>query len=132
MAKPELPPGQLRKRDKVVARNDLRDIPEGTPGKVILVNGFAWVRYWVKFDNGVSLGSIDRSDLATADEWKRHLAGEDVWGAAAASSTGAAEGGGDSGGGDAGGSGGKTTPSGTVVPQKLRDRSAAARTRLAA
>lgn len=69
MAKPELPPGQLRKRAKVVARTDLRGVPQGTPGKVVLVNGFAWVRYWVHFDNGVYLGTIDRSDLATADEW---------------------------------------------------------------
>jgi hypothetical protein len=133
MAKPELPPGQLRKRDKVVARNDLRDIPEGTPGKVILVNGFAWVRYWVKFDNGVYLGSIDRSELATADEWQRHLAGEDVWGGGADSAGGGSAGGdADSGAGDGGSAGGKTTPSGTLVPQLLLDRSAAARTRLAA
>ena len=91
MAKPELPPGQLRKRAKVVARTDLRGVPQGTPGKVVLVNGFAWVRYWVHFDNGVYLGTIDRSDLATADEWTRHLAGEDVWGASATSGAGEAE-----------------------------------------
>ncbi|MBK6855458.1 MAG: hypothetical protein IPG97_02540 [Microthrixaceae bacterium] len=132
MAKPELPPGQLRKRDKVVARNDLRDIPEGTPGKVILVNGFAWVRYWVKFDNGVYLGSIDRSELATADEWQRHLAGEDVFSAGAGVGAGSSDGASDDGGGDSGSAGGKTTPSGTLVPQKLLDRSSAARIRLAA
>ena len=133
MPKPELPPGQLRKRAKVVARNDLRGVPEGTPGKVVLVSGFAWVRYWVHFDNGIYLGSVDRSDLATADEWKRHQAGEDVWGASTdAGTTGGEADGGDAGGdgGDAGG--GKTTPSGTHVSQKLLDRAAAARARLAA
>jgi hypothetical protein len=130
MAKPELPPGQLRKRAKVVARNDLRDVPQGTPGRVVLVNGFAWIRYWVHFDNGIYLGSIDRGDLATADEWARHQAGEDVWGGAAAGGAGATEAVGAEAGGDGGG--GKTTPSGTVVPQKLLDRAAAARARLAA
>lgn len=132
MAKSDIPPGQLRRRTAVVARNDLRDVPQGTPGKVVLVNGFAWVRYWVKFDNGVYLGQINREDLATADEWKSHLAGEDVWGSASAATSGGDDGdGGDTGGGD-GGSGGVTTPSGTVVPQKLIDRAKAARTRLAA
>lgn len=131
MAKPELPPGQLRKRAKVVARNDLRGVPQGTPGKVVLVNGFAWVRYWVHFDNGIYLGSIDRSDLATAEEWTRHQAGEDVWGATAGAGAGTAEAAGADAGGEGGG-GGKTTPSGTLVPQKLLDRAAAARARLAA
>lgn len=119
---------QLSKRAKVVARTDLRGVPEGTPGRVQLVNGFTWIRYWVRFDNGVSLGSIDRSALATEDEWKRVQAGEtDVFGDVEA------EGGGDDGveaaAGDGGGAG-KATPSGTIVPQKLLDRSAAARTRL--
>ncbi len=122
---------QLRKGAKVVAREDLRDVPEGTAGKVILVNGMTWTRYWVRFDNGVYLGSIDRNVLATAEEWKRHLKGEDVWGEstdpAAASPDGGA---GDVGEGSSGG--GKATPSGTVVPQLLLDRAAAARERLAA
>lgn len=119
----------LSKRDKVVARTELRDVPEGTAGRVTLVNGLTWIRYWVRFDNGVSLGSIDRSALATADEWKRFQAGEEgVFGDA-----GAAEGG-DEGAGDAVGEadagGGKTTPNGTFVPQKFLDRAAAARARL--
>lgn len=125
------PDPQLKKRAKVVAREDLRDVPEGTNGRVILVNGFAWVRYWVRFDNGISLGSLDRNVLATEAEWKRHLAGEDVWGEAAAEASGG-EGGEAAAAGDAGGGSGKATPNGTVVPQLLLDRSAAARARLAA
>ena len=53
-------------RPPVTAAVDLRDVPEGTPGKVILKNGFSWIRYWVRFDNGVSLGSLDRAVLVTA------------------------------------------------------------------
>ncbi len=131
MAKLEIPPGQLRRRTKVVARNDLRGVPAGTTGTVVLINGFDWVRYWVRFDNGVYQGQVNREDLATADEWKRHLAGEDVWGGGDAGSAGGSD---DADGGDSGGDtgGGKTTPSGTLIPQKLLDRSAAARARLAA
>jgi len=125
------PNSQLRKGAKVVARSDLRDVPEGTAGRVILVNGMTWIRYWVRFDNGVYAGTLDRNVLATADEWKRHLAGEDVWGEQQATATKNGEAAADAA-GDAGGGEGKATPSGTVVPQKLLDRSAAARARLAA
>src|SRR5690606_34111614 len=72
MGKTDDSPDQLRKGAKVVAREALRDVPEGTAGKVIMVSGITWIRYWVRFDNGISLGSIDRNVLATADEWKRH------------------------------------------------------------
>lgn len=118
---------QLRKGDKVVARTDLRDVPEGTTGKVSMVTGLSWIRYWVRFDNTVSLGTVDRTKLATPEEWERHLAGDDE----VATATDGEEGPGtdDEAGGDAGGAG-AATPSGTVVPQKLLDRSVAARARL--
>lgn len=130
MAKTATAPEQLKKRAKVVARTELRDVPEGTAGRVVLVNGMTWIRYWVRFENGIYLGSLDRDVLATEDEWRRHLAGEDVWGAEAEQVTGADDADADDGGGAAAGGGG-TTPAGTVVPQHLLDRSAAARQRLA-
>ena len=43
----------------------------------MLVNGLSWIRYWVRFDNGVTMGSINRTNLATPDEWKRKLSGAD-------------------------------------------------------
>lgn len=129
MASTATAPQPLSTRAKVVARTDLRDVPEGTPGRVELVDGLTWIRYWVRFDNGVWLGSIDRSALATADEWKRFQAGEiGVFGDVAA-----AEGGGDGddvAAGEVDSGGGRTTPSGTFVPQKFLDRAAAARARL--
>ncbi len=47
------------KKDKVEAAVDLPGVPAGTPGKILVANGFAWNRYYVKFDNGVAIGSID-------------------------------------------------------------------------
>ena len=61
----------------MIARTDLRDVPEGTKGKVVLVNGLTWIRYWVRFENGISMGSVNRANLATPAEWQRHLNGED-------------------------------------------------------
>lgn len=130
MAKTATAPEQLRKGTKVRALTHLRDVAKGTKGKVILVDGLSWIRYWVRFDNGVYLGSVPRQDLATPEQWQRHLSGEDEPSeVAGATSSAEADAGGD---GDEGaGGGGKATPSGTVVPQKLLERSAAARARLA-
>ena len=129
MASTAIAPDHLRKGDKIRTVADLRDVPEGTTGKVIMVDGLTWIRYWVHFDNGVYQGSIPRSKLVTAKEWKRHLAGEPLPGqggevVADDSADVAADGAGDA------GAGGKSTPSGTLVPQKLLDRAAAARVRL--
>ncbi|HEX2577373.1 MAG TPA: hypothetical protein VHK88_13545 [Aquihabitans sp.] len=115
----------LRKGAKVIARTALRDVPEGTPGKVSMVTGLTWIRYWVRFDNGVSLGSIDRKRLATPEEWRRYVDGEEeapdaAGDADAAADDGVAE--------DE--AGGATTPNGTFVPQKHIDRAKAARARL--
>jgi hypothetical protein len=116
----------LHKGDKIVASADLRGVPAGTKGKVVLVNGLSWVRYWVRFDNGVAIGSVNRSHLATPKEWERKLSGaEDESATPEAAADGGAPAEGASG-------GGVTTANGSVVPQKLIDRAKAARARLTA
>jgi hypothetical protein len=60
---------ELKRRQKVVAAEDLPAVPAGTPGKVLLVNGLTWIRYRVAFDNGIEIGTLDRDVLATRDEW---------------------------------------------------------------
>jgi hypothetical protein len=71
----------FRRKEKVVAAVDFQDIPAGTPGKVTFVAGFDWIRYWVRFENGQTKGSINRSKLARPDEWaeilERRARGED-------------------------------------------------------
>ena len=63
----------LRKGDRVIATVDLPGVPEGTAGKVKLVNGLfrdlSWRRYWVFFNNGVDKGSIHSQHLVRASEW---------------------------------------------------------------
>jgi hypothetical protein len=61
---------ELRRHEKVVAATDMPGVPAGTRGKVTLVNGFAWIRYRVYFDNGADVGSLDRSQLVPEDDWK--------------------------------------------------------------
>ncbi|MBI2708988.1 MAG: hypothetical protein HYX34_04760 [Actinobacteria bacterium] len=106
---------ELRKGERVVAARDMRGVPEGTRGKVAIVNGLTWIRYWVRFDNGVSVGSLNRKDLKTPDEWERR---NDV----AVPAAGAAA--------DGDGAGGGVTVNGVLVPQRLIERTRAARARV--
>lgn len=125
MAKGDDAAETLRKGQKVILTTDLREVPEGTEGKVILSTGLSWIRYWVKFANGVAVGSVNRKHLATPAEWRRLQERGDEPEAADAADAVDAE--------DAGGSGGDGyTHGGVVVPQFLLDRSTAARERLGA
>ena len=64
------PPKPLKKRDRVVNTVPLRDVPEGTGGRVRLINGLGpWIRMWVQFDNGIWLGSIPRDKLVREADW---------------------------------------------------------------
>src|SRR4051812_8639332 len=92
MAKKESTEQLLKPKERVVATVDMPGIPEGTTGKVIFPEGLTWIRYWVRFDNGVVRGTIDRSKLARPGEWaelvRRRAAGEDTSTAVKASSGG--------------------------------------------
>jgi len=68
------PPKPLKKRDRVVNTVPLREIPEGTGGRIRLINGLGpWIRMWVQFDNGVWLGSVPRDNLVRESEWPDRL-----------------------------------------------------------
>lgn len=69
MAKDDGGNATLKRHEKVVAAADLPHVPAGTKGKVMLVNGLTWIRYWVRFENGQQLGQLDGSVLARRDEW---------------------------------------------------------------
>lgn len=60
----------LARKERVVAAVDMPGVPGGTRGKVILVEGFSWIRYWVRFENGVVRGSLNRNKLARPREWQ--------------------------------------------------------------
>ena len=73
MPKNDTLPQNLQKKEVVKAAINLRGVPEGTTGQVILSNGLDWVRYWVAFDNGVEVGSLHRDKLIREDEWDDYL-----------------------------------------------------------
>jgi len=60
----DLPPEiDLSLGQRVRAKVDLRKVPAGSEGKVVLADGFAWRRYRVLFDNGVELSCLDGRHL---------------------------------------------------------------------
>jgi hypothetical protein len=50
---------EFARKDRVVAAQDRPGVPEGTPGTVVMVTGLSWIRYRVRFDNGVELNMLD-------------------------------------------------------------------------
>lgn len=70
-AVPDASQPRFTRRQKVVAAVDLPGVPAGTDGRIQLVNGLTWIRYWVHFANGVDLGQVDGSQLASRDDWQR-------------------------------------------------------------
>ena len=65
-AEPDAP---FKKNEIVKATIDLPGVPAGTQGKVKVINGFDWTRYWVFFDNGIDLGQLDSGELVRPAHW---------------------------------------------------------------
>jgi hypothetical protein len=122
-------PHEFRRGETVKTLDPLPGVPEGTQGRVYLVDGFAWTRYRVLFANGIDVGSLDGTTLARPKDFEAALQRREQAAAAAeaaaqeseAASEAAAEGG-----------GGDKTVNGVVVPALLLDRSKRARERLSA
>jgi len=74
LARPHADQLDLDRHDKVVSTVDLPGVPAGTKGKVILANGFNWLRYRVRFDNGVELGDLDGRHLEPTGRTAKRLA----------------------------------------------------------
>ena len=55
---------RFREKQRVQAAHDLEGVPEGTKGKVITVTGLSWIRYRVRFDNGIEINLLDGEHLA--------------------------------------------------------------------
>ena len=128
MPKNDTLPHNLQKKEIVKAAINLRGVPEGTMGRVILSSGLDWVRYWVAFENGVELGSLHRDKLVREAEWDAYLVQRERSQEIVESDS---EGQDSSGGSDSPSTGsGGVEVNGVLVPQLLLDRTKAALERL--
>ena len=113
----------LAPKTRVVSTVDMKGVPRGTTGKVIFVQGLSWIRYWVLFDNGIRVGTLDRSKLATLADWENKAgASTDVVAVGAGGAVVATTSAGEAGDGESIGG----------VPAHLLEKSKAARARWAA
>jgi hypothetical protein len=60
--------------DTVSLIAEVDGLPVGTEGKVILANGFNWLRYRVRFTNGTEIGDLDHRHLQPIGKAARRLA----------------------------------------------------------
>lgn len=59
--------------DLVSLTAEVDGLPVGTEGKVILANGFNWLRYRVRFANGTEIGDLDHRSIAPVGKTARRL-----------------------------------------------------------
>ena len=64
----------LKIGDKVRTTAEVRGVPVGTEGRVLLANGFNWQRYRILFDNGVEAGDLDNRQLEPIGRAAKRLA----------------------------------------------------------
>jgi hypothetical protein len=85
------------------------------------VEGFDWIRYWVRWDNGVQRGSINRKHLVRPGEpYGAELAELEATAKAVATAPAAGD---DAGGGGGEGGGDGVTVAGVHIPAHLLERS---------
>ena len=129
MAKTRLAPDEFKRNEMVKTLDARPGVPQGTTGRVYLVDGFAWTRYRVLFANGVDVGTLDGSTLARPRDFEAALERRER-AAQAVDATETAEAAAD--GAAAGDGAADKTVNGVVVPALLLDRSKRARERLSA
>ena len=60
--------------DAVRSTVELTGVPVGSEGKIILANGFNWLRYRVRFTNGLELGDLDHPNIEPIGKTAKRLA----------------------------------------------------------
>jgi hypothetical protein len=123
--------GSVRVGDRVVAVEPIGEIPEGAEGRVKVVDGFGWVRYWVAWDSGEWMGSVDSASVVRADRLEQWRADQEAAETAAAQRAEHAAARAETANGDGDGA----APGGGAdsrVPEHLLERSRQARARKAA
>ena len=74
LAKPHATQLDLRMGDRVKSTTELQGVPTGSEGRVLLANGFNWLRYRVLFNNGVELGDLDHRNIEATGKTAKRLA----------------------------------------------------------
>jgi hypothetical protein len=60
--------------DTVRSTVELTGVPVGSEGRIILANGFNWLRYRVRFTNGLEIGDLDQRNIEPIGKTAKRLA----------------------------------------------------------
>ena len=74
LASPHAGQISLKMGDKVLSTAEIHGVPIGTEGKVILANGFNWLRYRVLFENGAEVGDCDHRNIEATGRAAKRIA----------------------------------------------------------
>ena len=74
LATPHTDQLDLKIGDKVKTTDEVHGVPLGTEGKIILANGFNWLRYRVLFVNGAEVGDLDQRNIEPTGRTAKRLA----------------------------------------------------------
>jgi hypothetical protein len=66
------PRTELRRGDKIIAVKAIGRTPEGAKGRIQVVDGFKWTRYWVLWDTGEWTGSVDAGSVVAASRYEAY------------------------------------------------------------
>ena len=64
----------LKVGDHVETTVDIQSVKSGSEGKVILANGFNWLRYRVRFGDGTEIGDLDQRNIKPVGKAAKRLA----------------------------------------------------------
>ncbi len=136
----ELQAQPFKRGTKIRLVDDITGHPAGSHGRIAVANGFDWIRYWVRFNDGSTAGHVDHGSVVKVKDYDRFLVARDLEAveaeAAVEAAALAAESAGEEADTGAGPGAGTSDPdpvvNGVSIPQRLLDQSAAARARLGA
>lgn len=74
LAKPHEGQLNLSIGDTVRSTVELNGVSVGTEGKIILANGFNWLRYRVRFANGIEVGDLDQRNIEPTGKAAKRIA----------------------------------------------------------
>lgn len=64
----------LKIGDHIETTVEMQGVKSGSEGKVILANGFNWLRYRVRFGDGTEVGDLDQRSIKPVGKTAKRLA----------------------------------------------------------
>ncbi len=74
----ELQAHTLKRGEKIRLVDDIPSHSQGSTGKIAVANGITWKRYWVRFQDGSSVGHVNHHSLVRLKDYDTFVAQRDL------------------------------------------------------